>query len=290
MEIDLDINNYDLIDLLKLFNLDYDFNKDDLKEAKKIALMTHPDKSGLDKSYFLFFSAAYKAVYEIYCFRHKRNDQSITYDKNKFLDKEKENFFKLIEDKKKFNIWFNDLFEKTALKDDYTKGGYGDWLNSNDDIDRRTTTMENMNNMFEKKKSELRAIVLHNDFREISSSGLYDLANDRPETYSSDVFSKLQYEDLKKAHTETVVPVNMEDYNNRRKYKNVNELQQERTIQNRFIPSTEQHKQYLDEKRRLESKTDTERAYRLIKNDIEIEKVNKKWWGNLMRLANDSEK
>ena len=53
--IDLNIDNYALADLLSLFKLDYNFNTDDLKQAKKIVLMTHPDKSKLDKQYFLFF-------------------------------------------------------------------------------------------------------------------------------------------------------------------------------------------------------------------------------------------
>ena len=286
MEIDLDINNYDLVDILKLFNLDYEFDKNDLKHAKKITLMTHPDKSGMDKKYFLFFSAAYKALYEIYNFRHKRTNQSINYNKNEFIDEEKDNFLKLLEDKKQFNLWFNELFEKTMIRDDYTKTGYGDWLISDNDLDNRTTTMENMNNMFEKKKTELKAIVVHNDFKELDSTSLYELTNSKPESYSSDVFSRLPYEDLKKAHAETVIPVTMEDYNNKKKYKNMNELQQERSLINRSLPSHQQHQQYLDEKKRNEAIHDTERAYRLIQNDIQMEKVNKKWWGNLMRLTN----
>jgi hypothetical protein len=179
------------------------------------------------------------------------------------------------------------MFEKTIIKDDYSKGGYGNWLTSSDDIDNRSTTMENMNNMFEKKKGELRAIVVHNDYKEMSSSGLYDLTNSAPETYSSDIFSRLPYEDLKKAHTETVVPVTIEDYNNKRKYKNINELQQERTAQSKLIPSYDQHKQYLDEIKLKETIHDTERAYRLIQNDIEMEQVNKKWWGGVMKLMNN---
>ena len=35
-EIDLDINNYTLEDLLNLFKLSYNFDKDDLKNAKEL--------------------------------------------------------------------------------------------------------------------------------------------------------------------------------------------------------------------------------------------------------------
>lgn len=286
--VELDIEKYDLVDLLNLFKLDYDFNREDLKQAKKIALMTHPDKSGLDKKYFLFFSAAYKAVYEIYQFRHKIKHQSTEYNDLQDKNPEHKNFLKYIEDKKNFNKWFNKMFEENVVKDEYSSSGYGNWLISNDDVDNRSTTMENMANSFEKKKRELKAIIPHNDFREIASSNLCDLTNSRPDSYSSDMFSKLQFEDLKKAHTETVVPVSIEDYNNKKKYKNVNELHQERTIQSKQAsPSYEQHQKFLDEQNKTQSINDTERAYKLIKQDIETEKTNKRWWGGVLQLMND---
>ena len=68
---DLNLYNYSLEDLLDLFKLDYNFDENDLKMAKKIALKTHPDKSGLDKNVFLFFLKAYKMCVTIYEFRIK---------------------------------------------------------------------------------------------------------------------------------------------------------------------------------------------------------------------------
>ena len=44
---DLDINNYNLDDLLNLFKISAHFGESDLKRAKQIVLKTHPDKSGL---------------------------------------------------------------------------------------------------------------------------------------------------------------------------------------------------------------------------------------------------
>ena len=64
--LDLDLDNYELPDLLNLFKLDYNFKTEDLKQAKRMVLMTHPDKSQLPKEYFLFFSKAYKIIYSIY--------------------------------------------------------------------------------------------------------------------------------------------------------------------------------------------------------------------------------
>ena len=70
-DIDLNIDNYDLDDLLNLFKLNHDFSRDDIRNAKKIVMKTHPDKSRMDKKYFLFFSSAYKIIYSIHEFRDK---------------------------------------------------------------------------------------------------------------------------------------------------------------------------------------------------------------------------
>ena len=64
--LDLNIDNYSLDDILQLFRLSSDFNEADMKNAKKLVLKMHPDKSRLDAKYFLFFSKAYKVLYSIY--------------------------------------------------------------------------------------------------------------------------------------------------------------------------------------------------------------------------------
>ena len=69
--LDLDLDNYDLEDLLSLFKIPYNFGKDELKSAKRTVLQMHPDKSKLPKEYFLFFSSAYKVIYSIHQFRSK---------------------------------------------------------------------------------------------------------------------------------------------------------------------------------------------------------------------------
>ena len=85
--IDLNINNYDLDDILNLFNINYDFNEEDLKNSKKKVLMMHPDKCKLDKEYFLFFSNAYKILYSIYNFKNKSKlNNNIKLDENNKIE------------------------------------------------------------------------------------------------------------------------------------------------------------------------------------------------------------
>ena len=70
---DLDLSHYTLDDLLGLFKLEYPLNSQSLKRAKKIAMRTHPDKSGLDSSLFMFFSTAYTTLERLIDFQNKGN-------------------------------------------------------------------------------------------------------------------------------------------------------------------------------------------------------------------------
>ena len=84
-DFDLNIDNYDLEDILNLFHLDYKFEKEKMKNAKLMALKTHPDKSGLPKEVFLFFMKAYKMIESIYEFKMKRAKcaRNTSYEKSK---------------------------------------------------------------------------------------------------------------------------------------------------------------------------------------------------------------
>ena len=45
MDIDLDIDNYELEDILKLFHLDYNFGNEELKQAKRLLLSKGSDET-----------------------------------------------------------------------------------------------------------------------------------------------------------------------------------------------------------------------------------------------------
>ena len=114
---DLNLDNYNLEDILNLFHLEYDFTENNLREAKKVVLQTHPDKSDLDSKYFIFFKKAYEIVCRIYYFRFRKKKEKrpiqetieLCSDKKIILDKIKDG------DKTQFNKWFNEQFEKDAL-------------------------------------------------------------------------------------------------------------------------------------------------------------------------------
>ena len=112
-ELDLDINNYELNDILNLFQIPSDFTEEQLKQCKKAVLKTHPDKSGLDKEVFLFFSKAYKVLYQIYTFKNKSESNETDYNsvEKPEISKDKNGALKFSKDKN-FNKKFNELFER----------------------------------------------------------------------------------------------------------------------------------------------------------------------------------
>ena len=125
---DLNIDNYDLEDLLNLFHLNYEFNDIDMKKAKNVALKTHPDKSGLNREVFMFFMKAYKMLESIYDFKMKRSRcmSNISYENEKMETSKKTLLLKKLDGMKAgdFNKWFNVMFEKVKIKDDDLDGGY----------------------------------------------------------------------------------------------------------------------------------------------------------------------
>ena len=289
---DLDITNYDYDDILKLFELSKNFNIEDLKNAKKKVLASHPDKSGLDKSYFLFFSSAYKILFSIYNFREKHssltnfNNYNDTYSAEKDEINE-ELINKLInsKSKKEFNSWFNTQFENLKITSDYEKNGYGEWLN--DASDEQVTLckdLTSMNKIIEEKKKTLRSsmLVKKQEISEFNNSQYCDLTNSKPEDYSSGLFSKFQYEDLKKAHNESLIPVTNEDYSIN--YSSLEDIRLKRACQSLTPLQEQEAKNYLNTSKEHENALSSTRAYNLLKQDEVNRQKNERFWSNLKRI------
>jgi hypothetical protein len=207
-----------------------------------------------------------------------------------------------------FNRWFNEKFEQYRLKDDEMETGYDAWFRSssaNDkDQDAHTTEDTNGGSWQEKvarlnqRKQELRnkyALVERQELEYAGGDlgggggGGYDLTRERPQEYSSGIFGNLRYEDLKKAHTETVIPVTEEDYYRTKRFNNVNELQtfrdQTRRDMHRMTTKEEQEQIYQQSRMRQEEE-DTRRAFILAKQDEISRDIHKKLYSDMFRLEN----
>ena len=145
-----------------------------------------------------------------------------------------------------------------------------------------------MGEEIEKKKQQVRSLVVHKGINELHSnfSGASNLTGDSPECFSSDLFSSLQYEDLRKAHIESVIPVTMDDYNNVKKFKNLNEYNNYRNSQD-IVPLSEiQAAEYLNNKNKYEEIQTTNRAYKLAQQLEETSKNQSNFWGSIMKIKN----
>ena len=290
-EVDLDIENYELEDILNLFRLQYNFVEADLKRAYRMALKLHPDKSGLDGEYFRFYMKAYKIVENIFNFRNRKKKcaYDVVYNsKETDISEDKAVLLHSLNGKsiKEFNKWFNEQFEKTKVNDDENDSGYGKWIKENEvSENNEKVSLSEFGRVFERKKTECKALVKYNGVQDTEggNSG-YNLVRDKVENYSSGLFSKLSYEDFKKAHTETVIPVTREDYEKKEKFSSLEMYKRHRDSQNTAPPSLQQSRQYLAERDKNENELHARRAFKILKRDEEIEKNNKKWWSNLQRL------
>lgn len=322
MDVDLNINNYNYNDLLKLFNLDEYFNSEDLKKCYKMILKTHPDKSGLEPKYFIFYTKAFKILKDVYQYLQKQNqiyNNSCVWSKNKNINeeidyeylknkmevkKEKEvstkDLSKIIKkmDIKSFNKKFNEIFEKVKKEyedeDSIEKDGYGDWLKSNKDYNNdneKISNIRDMNIFMERKKKELRdnQIIKYNEIETTNNQQTRSnfLINKKQDYYGSDPFSKNKYEDIKHAYTETVIPVTNEDYINRKHFNNINELESFRINENN--KSKEYYKSHelkLKEQKIKENSQDLELAYELLKQQEKSNKFSNRFMGYFRQLEN----
>ena len=382
--LDLNIDNYNLPDILALFNLPTLFNEDDLKRARLAVLKTHPDKCQLPKEYFLFFTKAYRIIHQIYTIRHPATNEHYTervertpranslvpalrcvgkdtlsapyksidgggasaaasaaktlVDYNRLMKKEgfqpdntdeygnetHERMKRRLDEMmtgtngnkdtakvSEFNRWFNEKFEQYRLKDDEMETGYDAWFRSSSEADKEQEAEEAEDNgaggggswadkvaRLNQRKQELRnkyALVERTELEYAGGdlggggAGGYDLTRERPQEYSSGIFGNLRYEDLKKAHTETVIPVTEEDYYKTKRFNNINELQtfrdQSRRDLHKQTSKSQQEEIYQQTKMRQEEE-DTRRAFILAKQDEISRDIHKKLYSDMFRLEN----
>lgn len=269
---DLDIQNYSLEEIINLFKIPVNFDVADLKRAKKLVLMSHPDKSNLPSEYFLFYSKAYKILFSIFEFKNKsRTDQTTDYaiidNHMKDMTKEEKGYLgKYLKENKlmdeNFSKWFNEEFEKRREKEE----GYESWLKSNEDIENANVKMNEMNEMnhyFESKR-----IVVKEEIKEYSVGNYTNLGESND--YGSDMFSSLYYSDLKKAHStnfvplENRVPVSVDEYKKNRKIEDI-----------KNVPLDEkQSLLLLNKKIKMEEEDSVTRAYYFAKKTQESEQKN----------------
>tara|TARA_Y100000389_G_scaffold164786_2_gene168694 strand:+ start:30 stop:893 length:864 start_codon:yes stop_codon:yes gene_type:complete len=285
-ELDLNIDNYSLDDILKLFKLDINFDKEDMINAKKIVLQVHPDKSRLDKEYFLFFKKAYGLLYKVYNFKFSYDNKDIEgekdYDTEIMDENQDENtIWENLSKDKNFNSIFNEMFEKNySLKDD----GYEEWLKNNDEDIETARNIDEVNFKIKEKKKNLREMINYQDIESVKSVFGSSLIQENG-NYGSDMFGKLKYDDLKTVYTESVIPVTEEDFINKKKFTSIDEFNRYRDKNLREVRESSNHKKIEIENQEIEHQSNLMRAYELAKEENEMKKVKNNMASTLQRLT-----
>jgi len=144
-----------------------------------------------------------------------------------------------------------------------------------------------MGEEFEKKKTQVRSLVVHQEIEEVSYNNGAELSCNDPEEYSCGLFSNLPYQDLRQAHVKSVIPVTSDDYNQVQKFENINDYTNHRNQQTHQLKplSEQQAMEYLNKKSQLEENHATKRAYELAKQTELAQQKNQTFWGGLMKIG-----
>ena len=294
----LNIHMYSLEELLGLFDLTYNISHDDLKRAKKVVLMTHPDKSKLDSKYFLFYKKAFDIIVRFYDNQNKQNQKissnNTAYtphtnneDDNRTVKKVSSVINEM--SKREFKDKFNDLFEKNmATKVDESRN---EWFKNDEPsyTTNETVNSSNMGKIFNSIKEQQTGLVKYRGVENIianqsSTSNFYE-DEDEDVYVTSDPFSKLKFDDLRKVHKdETVFSVSERDYQNVKKYSSVDHFMRERGQQSTTPLSKPEAERMLALNDQLYREKMMKKEYSSNLKNMEYEEKNKSVLSNFLRI------
>ncbi len=296
MELNLNLNDYDLNDILKLFKIpSYQITDEMVKNAKKVVTQTHPDKSGLPGEYFIFFKNAFEILLKIKDFQNKKNDPkrgSKLYQPEIFDENSKQ---LLVNDMHKsrqnnFNSWFNEQYEQHYGENTLSKKGrgYGDWIKSEDGFvaTNNISSVRDMDKQLELHRKNIGTIVSQNEIIGVgaSSNNYCDLEEEAGEVQNSGYVGS-GYADLRQSHVESIIPVTHDDYMNMPKFDNVNSYRAHRERQDiRPLSNEECQKQMLHQEN-LDDARAANMTYKFFRQEEEYSEKEKLVWKSLQNLT-----
>ena len=299
----LNIHMYSFEELLGLFDLSYDITQQDMKRAKNKVLMLHPDKSRLPADYFLFYKKALDIIFNYYQNNTKINQpvskEKIDYSPAEISEMNKSTTKKIKStigemDPQEFQRKFNESFEKNMKKE---VSQVNEWFSKEDPVYdiKEKVLQNNMGTIMENIKKQNQGIVRYQGVQNMYSSGgtnLYDEddadEDGRNNQYvTSDPFSKLKYDDLRKVHKEqTIFAVSESDFKNIEQYKNIDHLNRVRNKDN-LKPLDKPHAEriLLEQDRILKEKMAQKQPKSFMKTQEYTEK-NKSILSSFLQLKN----
>ena len=289
----LNIQTYSFEELLGLFNLTTQFGIEELKKAKRKVLWMHPDKSRLPSEYFLFYKKAFEIIVVFFDEKIKQQKEvpkteMVYTPMNTSENKKVGEVIKGIK-VDEFNNMFNELFDKNMSKPiDDTRN---EWFKKEDAMFSipKTVNQKNMGSALTDIREKTNEMIKYNGVENMYSGGVNgaNFHDDNMEEgyVSSDLFSKLKYDDLRRVHKDqTVFSVSESDYNNMTKYDSVDHLSRERGLQNLTPLEKTQAELLMEQQEKKYKEIMMKKQYESQLRTMEYNEKNKTVLANFMRL------
>jgi hypothetical protein len=288
---------YNLKELLALFELTYDISTDDLKRAKKKVLMTHPDKSNLDAKYFLFYKKAFDIVVKFYEEQNKHHnanaEKHISYDAgthntlNKSSIKQVSSVLNNMTTND-FQSKFNELFDKNMTnKPDPNRNAWFESDNNDFKIDENVNA-KNMGEVLNRIKDTQSSMVRYKGVEQLyinSNSGNKLYEDDTDDYVSTDPFSKLKFDDLRKVHKDqTVFAVSERDIDKVQQYGSVDQYMRTRGKQDMNPLEKQEAERILEDQNKVYRQQMMQKEYDSQLKSMEYAEKNKGVLSNFLRL------
>jgi hypothetical protein len=253
----LTIQSYSLDEILGLFDLNsYDISIENLKVAKKKVLMLHPDKSKLDAKYFLFYKKAFDIIVQFFDNQNRQNrsiqPKDVAYEPN-YNDQDTnttKQITKNVQEMKSDNFQekFNELFEANQMgaRPNTERNEWFQQEKSSYDVPQEKMSKQAMNDNFQRIKDQNNGLIQYNGVQSLNqdsatSNNFYDDDDFQDKYMTSDPFSKLKFDDLRKVHRDqSVLAVSEQDINNIKTYGSVEEFNRARS-EHSYEPLEKQH-------------------------------------------------
>lgn len=295
----LDVKSYSLDELLALFDIaSYQITLEDMRRAKKKMLMTHPDQSRLPSTYFVFYRQAYEIVHHFYQEQNRQKQSTENVGDYVAPTAEHANTVQQTLEKitnRDFQSRFNQLFDQMDMGSRKPDPQRNAWFTQGDPVQTNVperVSVKDMSQAFHRVKSNNRNLALtqYQGVQEMlvnqGSSSLYD----EEDCYiSSDVFSKLKFDDLRKVHKDqTVLAVSETDYDKMPKYQSVDHYTQQRGVD--AAPMAEHEAQrLLEQKVRMQREQIMQREYQAQMRVQENEKKNQSVLSQFLLLTGSNQ-
>lgn len=249
----LNINDYSMREILELYELSDNPSQADLQDAKKRMLMMHPDKSQMDPEYFRFYRGCYDRIVEYHAMLNKQTQDVKKLGAVAFKPFQHENAEQMREAIGKTGGGgagadgdrFNALFEKHGVDREKQERSRNRWEWFSRDEPAAAAPVAKINKadeigaQMEQMRSKTASVVVFKEMSPLvlSAGGSNFNEDEEDETaaaghyVSSDPFSKLRFDDIRRVHKDqTILPVGEKEFAKRQQFASVKDYERARNV------------------------------------------------------------